>query len=187
MGFLSQLQGDLGKRYPKPVNPQDGPQPPGRFSFGTQIQGGPSHTDAFSARRAPTQQRLVENYAALIYAAVAKTSSAVSKVPIRLVMDGSKGQGGPPVRCAEGIKLSRNYGMRLAEAGAVSPSAVDQIYEIRNHPLLWTYLTASDPYNSFSRKKFIALLVAYMDVVGSQAYIVPEGNGWDWTRLQPET
>jgi hypothetical protein len=178
MGFLAQLQDDMGKRYSKPVDPKTGPQPPGRFSFGTQTQGGPSYTDAFKARRSPTQTQLVENYAALIYAMVTKTSSAVAKVPVRLVMDGSRGQGGPPVRCADGIKLSRSYGIQLARDGAISPSAVDQIYEIRNHPLLDS-LDRPDPYNSFSRKKFIALIVAYMDVMGS-AYIVPEGNGWDW-------
>lgn len=184
MGFLAQIQDDLGKRYPKPINPADGPQPPGRFSFGTQLQGGPTHTDAFGARRAPSQQRLVENYSALIYAAVAKTSSAVAKVPIRLVMDGSKGQGGPPARCADGVKVSRSYAIRLAEADpGISKSSVDQIYEIRNHPLL-DVLDRPDPYSNFSRKKFIALLVAYMDVVGS-AYIVPEGNGWDWTDSNP--
>lgn len=184
MGFLQQLSEDTSKRYPPAVSPRDGPQPPGRFSFGTQTQGGPPTTDAFGARRAPSHHKLVDNYAALIYAAVAKTSSAVAKVPIRLVMDGSRGQGGPPARCADGIKLSRSYGMRMAEKGPrISPSAVDQIYEIRNHPLL-DVLDRPDPYHSFSRKKFIALLVAYMDVVGS-AYIVPEGNGWDWTDPNP--
>ncbi len=178
MGFLAQLQDDISKRYPAAVDPQDGPQPPGRFSFGTQVQGGPAYTDAFGARRAPTQARLVENYAALVYAMVTKTSSAVAKVPIRLVADGSRAQG-KPGRSADPIKLSRSYAMRLAEKDAsISPSAVDQIYEIRNHPLL-DVLDKPDPYNSFSRKKFIGLLVAYMDVVGS-AYIVPEGNGWEW-------
>jgi hypothetical protein len=184
VGFLSQLQTDVAKRYPKPVNPQDGPQPPGRFSFGTQIQGGPTYSDAFRSKRTPGPTYLVENYHALIYAMVAKTSSAVAKVPIRLVMDGSRGQGGPPTRCADGIKLSRSYAMRLAqEDSSISPSAVDQIYEIRNHPLL-DVLDRPDPYNNFSRRKFIALLVAYMDVLGS-AYIVPEGNGWDWTDSRP--
>ena len=182
MGFLSQLQEDTGKRYPKPVNPQDGPQPPGRFSFGTQVQGGPSHTDAFGARRAPSQARLVENYSALIYAMVSRNSDAVAKVPFRLMADGSRTQGKPNRSC-DAIKVSRSVGMRMAQTGKISSAAVDNIYEIRNHPLI-DVLDNPDPYGTFTREKLFKLIVAYMDVIGS-AYLVPEGKGWDWTDERP--
>jgi Phage portal protein len=178
VGFLAQLQTDMGKRYPKPVDPRDGPQPPGRFSFGTQTQGGPAYTDAFRSKRGPSQNELVENYCALVYAMVSRNSDAVAKVPFRLMADGSKAMGKPNRSC-DAIKLSRTVGMRLAGEGKVSSAAVDNVYEIRNHPLL-DVLDNPDPYGTFTREKLIKLIVAYMDVVGS-AYIVPEGNGWDWT------
>jgi DNA topoisomerase-1 len=93
-------------------------------------------------------------------------------------MDGSRGQGGPPGRACDPIRVSRAVGQKLAESGQISTAAVDQVYEVRNHPLLET-LDKPDPYGNFSRKKLIGLMVSYFDVVGS-GYLVPEGNGWDW-------
>jgi hypothetical protein len=40
-------------------------------------------------------------------------------------------------------------------------------------------LDSPDPYGTFTREKLIGLMVSYMDVIGS-AFLVPEGNGWDW-------
>jgi len=67
-----------------------------------------------------------------------------------------------------GRYLSREYG--------ASPSAVDQIYEIRDHPLIDS-LDKPDPYGYFDRQKLIGYMVASCDIVGS-CYIVPEGPGW---------
>ena len=178
MGFLATLQEDLGKRYPKPVAPKDGPQPPGRFSFGTQTYGGPTYYDAFNSKRSPTQQRLAENYNALIYAMVNRSRDGVARVPMRLMADGSRVQG-KPSRACDAIKVSRSVGRKMAEEGKVSTAAVDQVYEIRNHPVL-DVLDEPDPYGTFTREKFIGVICSAMDVFGS-AYIVPEGNGWDWT------
>lgn len=182
MGFLATLQSDIGKRYPKPINPQNGPQPPGRFSFGTQLYGGPRYTDAFNSQPGPSLTRLVENYSALIYAMVARNRNAVARVPMRLLADGSRAQGRPGRAC-DAIKLSRSVGRALAKEGKVSSASVDQVFEIRNHPLL-DVLDEPDPYGTFTREKLIGLMVSYMDVVGS-AYLVPEGNGWDWTNPTP--
>jgi hypothetical protein len=182
VGFLATLQSDIGKRYPKAINPATGPQPPGRFSFGTQLQGGPIYTDAFRSRRAPGLVELVENYHALIYAMVARNRNAVARVPMRLLADGSRVQG-KPSRACDAIRVSRSVGRRLASSGQVSTAAVDQVYEIRNHPLL-DILDEPDPYGTFTREKLIGLLVSYMDVVGD-GYLVPEGNGWDWTDPEP--
>ncbi len=162
----------------KRLKPKDGEaQPPGRFSFGTQLQGGPRYTDPFGARPGPSLAQLVENYSALIYAMVARNRNAVARLPLRLLADGSRVQG-KPSRACDPIKVSRSVGIRLAEAGAISSAAVDQVYEVRNHPLL-DVLDNPDPYGTFTREKLIGLMVSYMDVIGS-GFLVPEGNGWDW-------
>ena len=152
-------------------------QPPGRFSFGTQLLGGPARTDAFGAKRAPSPTQLIENYGAIIYAMVDRNRNGVSRLPMRLLADGSRVQGRPSRTC-DPIKVSRAVGEKLAEAGQISTAAIDQVYEIRNHPLL-DVLKKPDPYGTFTREQFIGIIVAFQDVVGS-CYIVPEGNGWDW-------
>jgi hypothetical protein len=159
-------------------NPYNGPQPPGRFSFGTQQQGGPQYSDAFKSRPSPSATQLVENYGAILYAMVARNRDGVSRLPMRLMADGSRAQGGKPGRAVDPIRVSRRIGERLARAGQISSAAVDQVYEIRNHPLL-DVINNPDPYGNFTREQFIGLMCSYMDVVGS-AYLVPEGNGWDW-------
>ncbi len=161
------------------------PLPPGQFGFGTQIQGGPRYTDAFNAQRGPSLTQLVENYHALIYAMVARNRNAVARLPMRLLADGSRVQG-KPSRACDPIKVSRDVGVKLAEAGQISTAAIDQVYEIRNHPLLDT-IDNPDPYGTFaSREQFIGAIVSFNDVVGS-TYIVPEGNGWDWRGPQGRT
>lgn len=153
-------------------------RPPGSFSFGTQLLGGPAFTDAFRAARAPSLTQLVENYSALIYAMVARNRNAVSRLPMRLLADGSRVQG-KPSRACDPIRVSREVGVKLAEAGQISSAAIDQVYEIRNHPLL-DVLDNPDPYGTFaSREQFIGTIVSFFDVIGA-TYVVPEGNGWDW-------
>lgn len=151
--------------------------PPGNFSFGTQNYGGPQYTDAFRSKRGPSLTQLVENYAAIIYAMVDRNRNAVARLPMRLLADGSRAQG-KPARACDPIRVSREVGKGLAESGQISTAAIDQVYEVRNHPLL-DVVNEPDPYGTFTREQFIGTMVAFMDVVGS-AYIVPEGNGWDW-------
>ena len=109
---------------------------------------------------------------------VARNRDAISRLPMRLMADGSRVQGGKPGRASDPIKVSRRIGERLARSGQISSAAVDQVYEIRNHPLL-EVIERPDPYNSFTAEQFIGLICSYMDVLGP-AYLVPEGNGWDW-------
>ncbi len=109
---------------------------------------------------------------------VARNRNAVARIPMRLLADGSRLKKGRPDDAAEPIKLGRTIGRAIAAQGKISQGAVDQVYEIRNHPLL-DVLDNPDPYGTFTREKLIGLMVSYMDVVGS-AYLVPEGNGWDW-------
>jgi Phage portal protein len=154
-------------------------QPPGRFSFGTQLLGGPSRTDAFGNRRAPSPTQLIENYGAIIYAMVDRNRNGVSRLPMRLLADGSRVQG-KPKRACDAIKVSRAVGEKLAKSGQISTAAIDQVYELRNHPIL-DVLKKPDPYKTFTKEQFIGIIVAFMDVVGS-CYIVPEGNGWDWRK-----
>jgi hypothetical protein len=174
--FLNRLREDADRRYP---NPRQGPQPPGKFSYGTAyLQGGPRFSDAFNSKPSPGLPQLIENYGALVYALVERNRNAVAKTPLRLLADGSKAQGGPPARHCEPIPCSRATGVRLAEAGKIGKNAIDQVYEIREHPLL-KLLDDPDPYGTFTKEKLIGLLVSMMDVVGG-CYLVPEGNGWDW-------
>lgn len=182
-GFISRLQSDTAKRYPgqstSPSSTLDKRKadavPPGGFSFGTSLLGGPQYSDAFQSRRAPSPWQLVEKYKSLIYAMVARNRNAVTRLPLRLYADGSRVQGKPNRNC-DPIKVSRAVGARLARAGQVSPAAVDQVYEIRDHPFL-DVLDSPDPSGTFTRDKLIGLICAYQDVVGS-CFIVPEGNGW---------
>lgn len=192
MSFLSRLNDDFARRRedqnPRPAAqeamvgygrkpPED--TPPGGFSFGTSWFGGPYYTDRFQSRRAPSPFKLVENYVSLVYANVARKRDAVAKVPMRLFADGSRIQG-KPGKTSDPIPMSRSVGRRHARAGNISAAAVDRVYEIRNHPIL-DVLDKPDPYGYFDRCKLIGMLSAYMDVIGS-AFLIPEGNGWDWTR-----
>lgn len=167
--------------WPDAQNPRrKDPVPPGQFSYGTSINGGPAFTDPFQSRRAPSPWQLVENYNSLIYAMVARNRDAITRLPLRLYADGSRAQGGKPRSACDPIECPRHVGQRLARAGMVSESAIDQVYEIRTHPFLDT-LDRPDPYGYFDKQKLIGAVVAYMDVVG-WSIIVPEGGGWDWRK-----
>lgn len=180
-GYVSRLAAPRARR-PRPAGDGwDGgqPAPPGGFSYGTQLFGGPMRVDSFGARPAPSPRQLVEQCIALIYAMMIRNREAVSRVPVRLYADGSRAQGGRPRSACDPIRVSRHVGVQIARANArVSAAAVDQIYEVRNHPIL-DVLDNPDGMGYFSRKKLIGLICCYMDIVG-QAFLVPEGNGWDW-------
>lgn len=178
LGFFSQLKADVSKRYGQ-TDPRTGPQPPGRFSFGTNVRGGPRTTDAFGLRRAPSPPELIERYHAINYAMVNRNRDACSKVRIRLMADGSRAQG-KPGPLGEPVPMERSVGQRAYEQGRLlSKAGVNHTYEITQHQLIDT-LDHPDPYGNFTRAKLIGLISAYNDVVGFNV-LVPEGNGWDWT------
>ena len=172
---------------PARIDPFDlggaGPQAPGGFSVGTTVYGGPVWSDAFQSRHSPSPSQLIEKFKSLIYMCAIRNANAVSRIPLRLYADGSRAKG-KPRSDSEPIKVGRHIGMRLARSDSrISAAAVDQIYEIRNHPLL-DVLDNPDPYDNFTRRQLIALMVAYMDVVGG-GFLVPEGRGWDWRNPDP--
>jgi HK97 family phage portal protein len=57
----------------------------------------------------------------------------------------------------------------------VSPSTVDQVYEIRTHELLHL-LDNPDPWGYFDRAKLLSLICRYNDVCGA-SYFVPQRSG----------
>lgn len=150
--------------------------PPGGFTLGSTYLGGPLFTDAFSSKRAPSPWQLIEKYKSLIYALVDKNAHARSRIPLRLYADGSRGK--RPRSLCDPIPVSNSIRRHLSglEHTRVSPSSVDQVYEVRNHPIL-DALDKPDPYGYFDRAKFLNLISRYCDVVGSH-WIMPEGNGW---------
>ena len=152
------------------------PGPPGGFTLGSTYLGGPLFTDAFGSKRAPSPWQLIEKYKSLIYAMVAKNACARCRVPLRLYADASRGT--KPKSVSDPIKVTKGIGRRLAglEYTRVSPSAVDDVHEIRTHPIL-DCLDRPDPYGYFDRTKILSLISRYCDVVGS-AWFMPEGNGW---------
>ena len=152
-------------------------RPPGNFGFSSTWTGGPTYSDAFQTRRAPSPYGLIERYGRLIYAMANRNKDAVTRLPLRLYVDGSRAQGGKPRSACDPIKVSRSVGERLARAGMVSAAAVDQVYEVRAHPWL-DVLDRPDPDGYFDRKSLIGLMVVSQDIVGS-GYLVPQGNGWD--------
>src|SRR5208337_289791 len=121
--------------------------------------------------------QLIEKYRGLVYAMAGRNQNAVVRVPLRLYKDGSRGQGGPPTRHADPIKVTRSVGRRLAGEGKASPSAVDKIYEIRQHPII-DRIDNPDPYGYFTRDSLLGLIIRYCDTVGS-TYLFPDWDGWN--------
>jgi Phage portal protein len=181
VNFRQRLSADIQRRFAgrESAREEQRASPPGKFSFGTGVYGGPAFVDAFNSRRGPNPYELIERCRGLLYAMVARNRDGVTRVPLRLYADGSRAMGKPNRNC-DPIRVSRNVGERLFRAGHVSSAAVDQVYEIRTHPLL-ERLDKPDPYGYFDRKKLLGLMCSYCDIVG-QGFLVPEGNGWDYRR-----
>jgi hypothetical protein len=156
----------------------DQQRPPGQFNLGTSNWwGGPVYVDGFESRRAPTPYQLVERYKTLVFAMAGRNRDAVSRLPIRLYVDGSRAQGGRPRSACDPIRVGRSAAERFVRNGMVSGAAVDRVYEVRNHKML-DVLDRPDPDGIFDRKALIGFLTLSMDILGS-AYLVPDGNGWD--------
>ena len=155
------------------------PGPPGGFTLGSTYLGGPLFTDAFGAKRAPSPWQLIEKYKSLIYAMVSKNANARCRIPLRLYADGSRGTLDTAKRSlCNMVPVTRGTARRLSgiEYTRVSPSSVDNVHEVRTHPIL-DCLDRPDPYGYFDRTKILSLISRYCDVVG-QSFFMPEGNGW---------
>lgn len=155
--------------------------PPGGANYGTTWIGGPRATDAFGAKLAPSPYELIERYKSLVFMMVARNRDAVMRASIRLVCDGSRRiLGGPPRSACDPIQLPRRSAEHVirSSGGRISSAAVDQIFEIRHHPML-DVLERPDPYGCFTKRKLIGLMTTYQDVIG-HAFLVPDGNGWDY-------
>lgn len=148
--------------------------PPGGFSFGTSWLGGPLAMDPFGARPAPSPYDLIEKYKSLVFMMAARNRHAVMRVPLRLMCDGSRRiLGGRPRAACDPIQVPRSAAERLVRAGLASSGAVDQIYEVRNHPVL-DALERPDPYGCLTKRQLIGLMVTYNDIVG-HSFLVPDG------------
>lgn len=180
MGFLSRLNADLEQRYPstpkKKVSQETGPAPPGGFSLGTGLFGGPLYTDNYGGRRAPSPWQLIEKYKSMVYAMASRNEKAVCRVPFRLYSDSSKTNGGKARSACNPCGVSRSMTRRFIERGLISRGSVDNVEEIRTHPFL-DLLDAPDPYGYFNRTALLSLVTRYNDIVGG-AWLNPEGPGW---------
>lgn len=155
-------------------------QPPGGFSSGTSLIGGPLTIDAFGTQRAPTPYQLVESYKSLIYACVQINMNAVTRVPLRLYANTSKGKRASDASKPRSISRGSFSHLRsLPYARSIGPS-IDDVQEITDHPLI-DVLDApavvedeNGEVSYFTREEFISLISIYCDVVGSH-YVFPMG------------
>lgn len=155
--------------------------PPGGY-FGSSWIGGPTWTDAWGAKRAPSPPELIEHFKSLVYSCVMANANVVSAVPLKLYIDASTGK--QPSDYSGPKELSVGQFEHLRSARYVGGGAkVADIREIRDHPFLYA-LDNPDPHDILDLCQLVKLIVMYNDTVGA-AYIYPEGNGgrpyrWLW-------
>lgn len=127
---------------------------------------GPAYLDAFQAKRAPSGWELIEQYKSIIYACVQLNALGVSRVPLRLMSDATKGAG-PPREVAQPRAVSRSYVGHLWRSGYLARTTArpDDVQEITVHPLL-KCLDQPDPEGAFDRRSLLTLVASYLDVVG---------------------
>lgn len=159
MGILSAISDELDGWLGRSVGP------PSYVGSASTYVAGPLYVDAFGAKRAPSAFELVEQYKSLIFACAQLNYLGVSRVPLRLMADGTRG--GRPREVARPRSISRGYFGHLVRSGYLSRTTASHqdVQEITEHPLLWA-LDRPDPEGYFSRVDLIALQVAYCDVVG---------------------
>lgn len=175
--FLQRLQSASGA-FAARKGPNPGP--PGGSSLGSSWIGGPSTTDAWGAKRAPSPTELVESFKSIAYSCAVRNADAVAAVPLRLYMDSSRIEprinGARPKSFNEPRDVSpRNFAL-LRSTGAIAGSGtkVADVKELRNHRFLNT-LDNPDPNGDFDRVKLLKLISLYSDIVG-QAYFYPEAD-----------
>jgi HK97 family phage portal protein len=152
--------------------------------MGSSYIGGPSATDAWGSKRAPSPTELVESFKSIAYSCAVRNADAVSAVPLKLYMDSSNGR--KPKDFSDPRDVSLSTFRHLQRSGAISDNGtkVADIKEIRNHPFLNT-LDNPDPNGDFDRTSLLKHICLSGDIIGS-AYIYPEGpEGRPYTALWP--
>lgn len=139
--------------------------PPAYFGAQSTYLAGPLYLDAYGAKRSPAGYELVEQYKSIIYSCVQMNALGVSRVPLRLYNDASKG--GRAKEVAGPRSVHRSQVCRLKRSGYLQRTTADDqdIEEITVHPLL-DCLDHPDSEGYFSRSDLLSLIVAYCDVVG---------------------
>ena len=138
--------------------------------------GGPTFSDAFRSKRAPTPTELVDSYKAVAYACVQLNVKGVARVPLRLYATTGAGQQRPG-RGLRSISRSvpRDRDQYLRQIAPSISRAVGtnvaggEVTEIVEHPYLEA-LKRPNPF--FDGWSFLAYLASCLDVIGS-AYFVP--------------
>lgn len=154
--------------------------PPGGFSVGTSLIGGPLYTDAFQSKRGPTPWELVEAYKSIVYACVTNNISAVTRLPLRLYANTSKGKRASDASGPRSITPDTHKHIRSLPYCRSLSNRVDDIQEITNHPLIDVL---DDPavvedqkgfVSYFSREVWLGLIIAATDIIGTH-YVKPDG------------
>lgn len=161
MGLLSAISDSLDGLLSRSSGP------PSYFGSQSSTIAGPTYLDAFQAKRAPAGWELVEQYKSLIFACVQINALGVSRVPLRLMTDRTKGRGGKPSEVSKPRSIRRGQYSHLCRSGylARTTATYQDVQEITEHPLL-ACLDQPDPDGYFSRQDLIGLMSAYCDVVG---------------------
>ena len=120
---------------------------------------GPSYLDAFKAKRAPSAWELVEQYKSLIYACVQLNWMGVTRVPLRLYTDSSKGN--RPRDVSGPRSINRTAFNHLQRSGYIQRSSAtkDDVQEITSHPTI-DALDHPDSEGYFSREDVLGLAAA---------------------------
>jgi Phage portal protein len=145
--------------------------------FNSSWIGGPSFTDAWGSKRAPSPPELVEYFKSLVYSCVMINANIVSAVPLKLYVDASTGK--KPSEHSGPKELSASQFRHLRSAEYVgSGSKIADIREIRDHQFLYA-LNNPDPYDILNLVQLLKLIVMYNDTVGA-CYLYPEGEPYRW-------
>ncbi len=146
--------------------------PGGGFSLGTSWVSGPRSVDPWGARRAPSPYELIEVYKSLSYTCTNINADAVAAVPLRLCVNTSNGSKVKDIsNPAPLTKSQHRYIQRLGYTRSAK-TKVNDIHEIRNHPLL-SMLDLPDDEGYFDRSKLLKIICKYCDIIGS-CYLWPE-------------
>lgn len=172
MGLLAAISDGLDGWFSRSAGP------PAYMGAQTGYVAGPMYTDAFGAKRAPSGPELVEQYKSIIYSCTTMNALGVARVPLRLMVDGSKGKGRAR-DVSRPRSITRREHEHLTRSGylARSTASHQDVQEITEHPLLWA-LDNPDPQGQFSRADIIGLMAAYCDIVGV-GYIKIDSPGED--------
>src|SRR5271165_6731531 len=105
---------------------------PSYFGSQTTYLAGPMYLDAFHAKRSPSPFELVEQYKSLIYACVQLNWMGVTRSPLKLYSDSTKGA--RPRDVSGPRSISRSTFERLLRMGLVRRSTprADDVQEITN-------------------------------------------------------